>query len=137
MLHEEIGRIECQGEQVCCPPARNALASRVIIDQLSRLLSKDNEEVNAQVKRLHAMLDVGIMTDPALDLGDMMRDQDPTHRQSPCRDSAISLSRTPYEHGWVREIFGMSSAMETLMAGLRIIAKRETATTTSQLDVAL
>jgi hypothetical protein len=33
-------------------PAHNALASRMLIDQLTPYLHKENEEVNAQVKRL-------------------------------------------------------------------------------------
>jgi hypothetical protein len=36
------------------------------VDQLTPLLPKDSEEVNLQVKRLHAMLDATIMTDLAL-----------------------------------------------------------------------
>jgi hypothetical protein len=39
----------------------------MIIDQLTPLLPKDNVEVNAQVKRLQAMLDVATMVDPTLD----------------------------------------------------------------------
>jgi hypothetical protein len=35
----------------------------MIIDQLASMLPKDNEEVNAQVKHLRAMLDVAIMVD--------------------------------------------------------------------------
>jgi hypothetical protein len=51
-------------------PTHNALAARVIINQPTPLPPKDNEEVNAQVKRLHAMLDATTMTDPILDNGD-------------------------------------------------------------------
>jgi hypothetical protein len=47
-------------------PVHNALASRVIVDQLMPLLPKDREEVNLQVKRLHTMLDATTMMDPAL-----------------------------------------------------------------------
>jgi hypothetical protein len=50
-LHEEIVRIEWQGEQVYRTPTHNALASQVI------------------VKRLHAMLGTATMTDPALHPG--------------------------------------------------------------------
>jgi hypothetical protein len=46
------------------------LAFKVIIGQLTPLLPKDIEEVNAHVKRLHAMLDAATMTDPTLDHGD-------------------------------------------------------------------
>jgi hypothetical protein len=38
-------------------PAHNTLASRMLDDQITPHLPKDNEEVNAQVKRLQAMLD--------------------------------------------------------------------------------
>jgi hypothetical protein len=47
-------------------PAHNALASRVIVNQLTPLLPKDSDEVNAQAKRFHAMLDAATMTDPTL-----------------------------------------------------------------------
>jgi hypothetical protein len=47
MLHEEIKRIEWQGEQVYRTPTHNALSSQVIIYQLTPLLPKDSEEVNA------------------------------------------------------------------------------------------
>jgi hypothetical protein len=70
MLHEEIGWIKWQGEQVYRTPAGNALASRVIFDQLTPLLHKDSKEVNTQVKCLHAMLDAATMTDPTLQRGD-------------------------------------------------------------------
>jgi hypothetical protein len=69
-------------------PAHNALASRVVIDQLTPLLPNDNEEVNAQIKHLHGMLDAATMTDPTLDHGDRRRGQDPDHCQSPHEDSA-------------------------------------------------
>jgi hypothetical protein len=68
-LQEELGRIKWQGEKVFRTPAHNALASRAILDQLMPLLPKDSEEVNLQVKRLHAMLDTATMTDPALNRG--------------------------------------------------------------------
>jgi hypothetical protein len=45
------------------------------------------------------MLDTAMMTDLAQHLGGGMRGQDPDHRQSPCVDSAISLSLSTYEHG--------------------------------------
>jgi hypothetical protein len=44
-------------------PAHNALASRMLVNQINLHLSKDNEEVNAHVKRLYAMLDVATVTD--------------------------------------------------------------------------
>jgi hypothetical protein len=69
-IHEEIGRIKYQGEQVYHTPTNNALASRMLIDQLTPHLSKDNEEVNAQVKRLQDMLDIAIIADLVLDCDD-------------------------------------------------------------------
>jgi hypothetical protein len=77
MLHKEIDWIKWQGEQVYHTPAHIALASKVIIDQLTPLLPKDSEEVNEQVKRLDAVLDAATMTDPTLDHGDRRRGQDP------------------------------------------------------------
>jgi hypothetical protein len=71
----------------------------VILDQLTSLLPKDSEEVNAQVKHLHAMLNAAIMTDPTLGQGDRRRDQDPDHRQSPHGGSASRLSLTLNERG--------------------------------------
>jgi hypothetical protein len=68
-LHEEIGQIEWQGEQVYHTPAHNALASQVIVNKLTPLLPKDSKELNAQVKHLHAILDAATMTDPTLHQG--------------------------------------------------------------------
>jgi hypothetical protein len=48
-------------------PTHNALASRMLIDQLTPHLPKDNEEVNAHVKHLQ---DVAIVVDPVLDRDD-------------------------------------------------------------------
>jgi hypothetical protein len=47
-IHEEISCIEYQEEQVYCTLAHNALASRMLIDQITPHLPKDNEEVNTQ-----------------------------------------------------------------------------------------
>jgi hypothetical protein len=69
----------------------------MIIDQLTPLLPKDSKEVNAQVKCLKAMLDTATMVDSALDLGDRWQGQDPDHHQSPCEDSASSIT-PPEEH---------------------------------------
>jgi hypothetical protein len=44
-------------------PAHNALASRMLIDQLTPHLPKDNEGFNTHVNRLQAMLDVATMDD--------------------------------------------------------------------------
>jgi hypothetical protein len=94
-IKEELGQNEYQGEQVFCTSAHNALTSWMIIDKLVPLLPKNNEEVNAQVKRLRAMLDAAIVEDPALVLGDKRRGQDHDHCLSPHRDSASSI--TPLE----------------------------------------
>jgi hypothetical protein len=51
-IRDKIDRIEYQGEQVYRTPAQNALASRMLVDQLTPHLPKDNEEINAHVKRL-------------------------------------------------------------------------------------
>jgi hypothetical protein len=47
------------------------MASQAIVDKLTTLLPKYSEEVNLQVKRLHAMLNAATMTDLALNLGAM------------------------------------------------------------------
>jgi hypothetical protein len=79
-IREEIGRIEYQEEQVYHTPAQNTLASRMLIDQLTPHLPKDNEEVNAHVKRLQAMVDAATMVDPALDCNDEVWGHEPDHR---------------------------------------------------------
>jgi hypothetical protein len=78
-IHEEIGRIEYQGEQVYRTPAQNALSSRILIDQLTPHLPKDNKEVNAHLKRLQAMLDGATVVDPALDYDDKAWGHEPSH----------------------------------------------------------
>jgi hypothetical protein len=47
--------------------AHNALASRMLIDQLTPHLPKINEEVNTHVKHLQAMLDAATIVDLVLD----------------------------------------------------------------------
>jgi hypothetical protein len=42
------------------------MASRAIVDKLTPLLPKDNEEAVRQVRQLYAMLDAATMTDLAL-----------------------------------------------------------------------
>jgi hypothetical protein len=59
-----------KGEHVYRTPTQNALALRMTVDQLTLLLPRDSEDVNAQVKHLHAMLDMAIMVDLTLDHGD-------------------------------------------------------------------
>jgi hypothetical protein len=51
-----------QGEHVYCTPGRNALASTILIDQITPHLPKENEEVNAHVKHLQAMHAAGLKT---------------------------------------------------------------------------
>jgi hypothetical protein len=65
-----MGLIEYQEEQVYHTPVQNALASRMLIDQLTSHLPKDNEEVNAHVKRLQAMLNAATVVVPTLDRDD-------------------------------------------------------------------
>jgi hypothetical protein len=60
--------------------AHNALASRMMINQLLPHLPKESEEVNAQVKCLEAMLDAATVVDPVLKHGDGEHGQDPDHR---------------------------------------------------------
>jgi hypothetical protein len=79
-IQEEMGRIVYQGEQVYRTPAQNALASRMLIDQLTPHLLKDNKEVNADVKRLQAMLDTVTVVDLALDRDDEARGHELDHR---------------------------------------------------------
>jgi hypothetical protein len=69
----------------------------MLIDQLTSHLPKDNKEVNAQVKRLQAMLDAATVVDPVLDRDDKAWGHEPDHRQSPHGDSASSLT-TLEEH---------------------------------------
>jgi hypothetical protein len=56
-IHEEFDQVEYQGEQVYRTLAHYALSSRMLVDQIIPHLPKDNEEVNAHVKRLQAMFD--------------------------------------------------------------------------------
>jgi hypothetical protein len=70
----------------------------MLIDQLTPHLPKDNEEVNVHVKRLQAMLDAATVVDPVLDRDGKIRGHELDLRQSPHRDSAISLT-PPEERG--------------------------------------
>jgi hypothetical protein len=104
-------------------PTHNALATWAIIDQLTSLLPKDSEEVNLQVKWLHAMLDAATMMDPALNPEAGRRGQDPEHRQSPHGDSAISFSHSPDERGQghAQGMLRTSSTVGTLAIGSRTV----------------
>jgi hypothetical protein len=74
----------------------------MLINQLTPLMPKDNEEVNAHVKRLHVMLDAATRVDPTLDHEDEARGHELDLWQSPNRDSESSL--TPLEeHGRRRD----------------------------------
>jgi hypothetical protein len=64
----------------------------MIVHQLTTLLSKDSEEVSTRVKGIQAMLDVATIVDPTLDHGDKRWGQDTDHYQSPCGDSASSIT---------------------------------------------
>jgi hypothetical protein len=79
-IREEMGWIEYQGEQVYHILAQNALASRMLIHQLALHLPKDNEEVNAHMKCLQAMLDAAIVVDPTLDHDDKAWGHELDHR---------------------------------------------------------
>jgi hypothetical protein len=101
-IREEIGRIKYYGEQVYRTTAQNALASRMLIDQLTPHLPKDNEEVNVHVKCLQAMLDAATVVDPVLDRDDKVWGHELDHQQSPCGDSASNLT-PPEEHDQRRD----------------------------------
>jgi hypothetical protein len=60
--------------------AHNALASRMLIDQITPHLPKDNEEVNVHVKHLQAMLDAAMVADPVHDKEDGDRGHEDDHR---------------------------------------------------------
>jgi hypothetical protein len=92
-IREEFSRVEYQGEQVYHTSAHNALASRMLVDQITPHLPKDNEEVNAHVKRLQAMLDVAMVADPVYDQEDRDRGHDDDHRGF----RGDSASITPWE----------------------------------------
>jgi hypothetical protein len=79
-IQEEICWIEYQGEQVYCTPAQNPLASRMLIDQLTPHLPKDNEEFNAHMKRLQVILDVATVVDPALNCDDEAQGHELDHQ---------------------------------------------------------
>jgi hypothetical protein len=72
--------------------AHNALASQVIVNQLTSL-------------QLHTMLDTTTMMDPTLKPGVERQGLDPDHRQSPCGDLASTISTSGLEHdqGWGEE----------------------------------
>jgi hypothetical protein len=71
----------------------------MLVDQITPHLPKDNEEVNAHVKRLQAMLDVAIVADPVYDQEDRDRGHDDDHWESLHGDSASSIT-PPEERGW-------------------------------------
>jgi hypothetical protein len=48
-------------------PTHNALVSRMLVDQITPHLPKDNEEVNTHVKMAQEMLDVATVVDPVYD----------------------------------------------------------------------
>jgi hypothetical protein len=79
LVREEIGRIEYQGEQVYRTLTHNALAPRMLINQLTPHLPKDIEEVNGHVKRLQAMLDATTIVDPVLDCDGEVRGHELDH----------------------------------------------------------
>jgi hypothetical protein len=78
-IREEIGQVEYQGEQVYHMPTHNALASRVLVNQITPHLPKDNEEVKTHVKWLRVMLDTTTAADPIYDQEDKDRGHDDDH----------------------------------------------------------
>jgi hypothetical protein len=70
----------------------------MLIDQLTSHLPKDNEEVNAHVKRLQAMLDAATVVDLVLDHEDEVWGHELDLQQSPYGDSTSSLTPSE-EHG--------------------------------------
>jgi hypothetical protein len=78
--------------------AHNALASRILINQITPYLPKDNEKINMHNKCLHAMLNTATMVDPVHDQEDGDRGHKLDHQQCPREDSANN--NTPLEeHG--------------------------------------
>jgi hypothetical protein len=67
----------------------------MLIDQTTLHLPKDNEEINAHVKRLHTILDTATIVDPALDCDNEAQVHEHDHQQSPHGDLASGL--TPVE----------------------------------------
>jgi hypothetical protein len=67
-------------------------------DQITPHLPKDNEEVNAHVKHLQAMLDVATGAGPIHDQEGEDRGHEGDHRHSPYGDSTSSIT-PPKEHG--------------------------------------
>jgi hypothetical protein len=99
------------------------LVSRVIVDQLTPLLPKDSEEVNAQVKRLHAMLDATIMTNLDIHQGGEVRTPTITRARVGTRPVAY---RSPWISATkirVVRIFGTSFVPRMLAAVSRIVPK--------------
>jgi hypothetical protein len=73
------------------------LALRMLTDQVTPHLPKDNEEVNAHMKRLQAMLDASTMVDPTHDRDDEARGHELDHRYSP-HDDSVSSPTPSEEH---------------------------------------
>jgi hypothetical protein len=83
--------------------AHNALALRMLIDQITPHLPKDNEEVNVHVKCLQAMLDAATMVDRS---STVMRETGvrslTTGRVCPGTWPVVSLHRRSMAEGVVR-----------------------------------
>jgi hypothetical protein len=62
-LHEELDWLGWRGEQVYCTLAHNDMASWAIVDQLTPLLPKDNEQVAGQVKQVYSLPEAEMITD--------------------------------------------------------------------------
>jgi hypothetical protein len=120
--------MEYQGEQVYRMLAQNVLALRMLIDQITPHLPKDNEEVNVHVKCLKVMLDATSMIDLVHGREDRDRGHELDHQQSPHGDSASSITpRRSTAKGMVRTTVtcGTSSTVEIHAIGSKIAAERE------------
>jgi hypothetical protein len=92
LIRDEIGQIEYHGEEVYRTAAHNAMALRMLIDQITPHFPKGNEEVNAHVKRLQGMLDAATIVDPVHDQEDKDLGHEDDHRHPPHGDSASSIT---------------------------------------------
>jgi hypothetical protein len=69
----------------------------MLIDQLTPHLPKDNEEVNAQVKLLQAILYVATVVDPTLDRDDEAKGHELDHLQA-----MLDVIRSRDAHGQIK-----------------------------------
>jgi hypothetical protein len=106
----------------------------MIIDQLTPLLPKDSEDVNALVKRLQMMMDVATMVDPALHRRDRGRIKTlTTDRARGGTRPAASLPRRSTNENEIKTpgTWETLSAIEMHTTGLKTDAKSKTASSTN------